>query len=68
MGCPGVHVIPLGHDNAIIAERVVAVVQPLANPVRRLNERGDPKIVIVVFDGGDDVPVAVLNPTPARRH
>ena len=38
MGCQGVHVIPLGHDNAIIAERVVAVVQPLANPVRRLKD------------------------------
>jgi hypothetical protein len=31
-------VISLGYDNAIIAERVVAVVQPLANPVRRLKE------------------------------
>ena len=34
----GVHVIALGHDNAVIAERVVAVVQPLANPVRRLKD------------------------------
>lgn len=38
MAATGVHVIPLGHDNAIIAERVVAVVQPLANPVRRLKD------------------------------
>ena len=34
----GLHIIPLGHDNAVIAERVVAVVQPLANPVRRLKD------------------------------
>lgn len=32
------HIIPLGHDNAVIAERIVAVVQPLANPVRRLKD------------------------------
>lgn len=31
-------VIPLGFDNAVIAERIVAVVQPLANPVRRLKD------------------------------
>jgi len=33
-----VHVIPLGYDNAVIAERIVAIVQPLANPVRRLKD------------------------------
>ena len=38
MGSNGIHVIPLGYDNALIAERVVAVVQPLANPVRRLKD------------------------------
>ena len=38
MGEPHVHLIPLGHDNAVVAERVVAVVQPLANPVRRLKD------------------------------
>ncbi len=32
------HLIPLGYDNAIVAERIVAIVQPLANPVRRLKE------------------------------
>ena len=31
-------VILLGYDNAIVAERIVAIVQPLANPVRRLKD------------------------------
>ena len=38
MGSDGIHVIPLGYDNALIAERIVAIVQPLANPVRRLKD------------------------------
>ena len=38
VGSDGIHVIPLGYDNALIADRVVAVVQPLANPVRRLKD------------------------------
>ena len=38
MGEPNVHLISLGHDNAVVAERIVAIVQPLANPVRRLKD------------------------------
>ena len=38
MSASELHVVLLGHDNAIIAERIVAVVQPLANPVRRLKD------------------------------
>ena len=37
-GQPGIHIVPLGYDNAVLAQRIVAIVQPLANPVRRLKD------------------------------